>query len=323
MIDMKPDRNAEEERAAANWETIRSIRLHDMTAEEAALAASNVESRCHCYKGVWWEEVKPFFYTPAAPAQVLEKNSSTPNPLLALGGFRHLVPCEDQSNGWVVVNEIPDLNAYRLEDLRSMVRHNIRRGLRRLRIAKVTSLSDLLTEGYQVYMGWLEGRSDVRTKRSSPEIYSRWISRVHAHPHKLVLGAYDGERLVSFIIGESIMGTANIAMCFTHPEYYRLTPNTPLVFAFITICQQNPAIRKSRHGLRGFGEELTQFKENLGYQQLAYPAYISIRALIRPLARRLFPVQYRRLMGDSDERPTNNTGVVRHTSGSAALSGSQ
>ncbi len=303
MIDAKRSRNTEEEQAAANWETIHSIHLHDMTPEEAVRAASKVESRCHYHRGVWWEEVKPFFYTPAAPALAIEKGSSAPNPLLALGGYRHQLPAEEGANGWVVANEIPDLRAYRLEDLRSMVRHNIRRGLRRLRIAKVTSLDDLLRDGYEIYKGWLEGHSGVLTKRSSPEMYSRWISRVHAHPYQLVLGAYDDRRLVSFIIGESIMGTANIAMCFTHPDYYRLTPNTPLVFAFITICQQNPAICRSRHGLRGFGEELTQFKENLGYRQIAYPAYISIRGPIRPLARWFFPSQYRRLMGEYDEQP--------------------
>ena len=305
MTTAKLARTEEEERAAANWETVRSIHLHDMSPEEAVRAASNVESRCHFYKGVWWEEVKPFFYTPAAPALAIEKGQSTPNPLLALGGYRHLLPREEGANGWVVANEIPDLRSYRLEDLRSMVRHNIRRGLRRLRIAKVTNLEHLLNDGYDIYKGWLDGR-DVRTKRSSREVYTRWISRVHVHPYQLILGAYDSDRLVSFIIGESIMGTANIAMAFTHPDYYRLTPNTPLVFAFVTICQQNPAIRKSRHGLRGFGEELTQFKENLGYRQVAYPAYISIRSAIRPLARWFFPSQYRRLMGEHTETGVNS-----------------
>ena len=290
----------EEECAEANWERIRTIHLHDMTVDEAVDAASKVESRFHYSKGVWWEEVKPFFYAPAAPAMAFEKGSSAPNPLLALGGYRHLLPTQKGANGSVVANEIADLHSYKLEYLRSMVRHNIRRGMRRLRIAQVTELRDLLRDGYGIYVGWAQRHPDVRIKRSSPEVFQRWITRVHAHPYQLVLGAYDGDRLVSFIIGESVMGTANIAMCFTHPDYYRLTPNTPLVFAFIAICQRNPAIRRSRHGLRGFGNDLAQFKENLGYKQVAYPAYISISAPVRPLARWLFPAQYRRLMGQSE-----------------------
>lgn len=287
--------------ADANWETIRSIHLHDMSVEEAVNAASKVESRFHYSKGVWWEEVRPFFYSPAASALVIAKGQSAPSPLLALGGYRHLLPSEDGANGWVIANEIPYLHSYRLESLRSMVRHNIRRGLRRLRIAKVMNLDNLLKDGYQIYRGWLQRHPDARIKRSSPDVFERWIRRVYQHPYQLVLGAYEGDRLVSFIIGESVMGTANIAMCFTHTDYYRLTPNTPLVFAFITICQRNPAIQKSRHGLRGFGEELTQFKENLGYKQIAYPAYISIRGPARPLARWFFPNQYRRLMGQYEE----------------------
>ena len=292
--------NAEEQVAAANWERIRSLHLHDMTVEEAVHAGSRVESRFHYSRGVWWEEVKPFFYAPAAPGLAFERGSSAPNPLLALGGYRHLLPSERGANGLLTANEIPDLRAYRLENLRTMVRHNIRRGLRRLRIARVTELRDLLGDGSEIYRGWAERHTGVRTRRSSPEVFARWITRVHAHPHQLILGAYDGERLVSFIIGESIQGTANIAMCFTHSDYYRLTPNTPLVFAFITICQQNPAIQRSRHGLR-ISDELAQFKENLGYRQITYPAYISIPAAVRPLARWFFPAQYRRLMGQHDD----------------------
>ena len=293
--------NAEERRAEANWEAIGSIHLHDMTVEEAVKAAANVESRFHFSRGVWWEEVKPFFYTPAAPSLAIEKGGSAPNPLLALGGYRHLLPTEEGANGWVVANEIPDLRSYSLEGLRSMVRHNLRRGLRRLRIARVTNLDDLLRDGYPIYSGWLQRHPDARMKRSSRETFERWIRRVHAHPYQLVLGAYDGDRLVSFIIGESVIGTANIAMCFTHADYYRLTPNTPLVFAFVMICRQNPAIQRTRHGLRGFGEELTQFKENLGYKQIAYPAYVSMPGAFRPLARWFFPNQYRRLMGNYEE----------------------
>ncbi len=141
---------------------------------------------------------------------------------------------------------------------------------------------------------------------------------MHANPYQLVLGAYDGGRLVSFMIGDSVMGTANIAMCFTHPEYYNLTPNTLLVFAFITICQQNPAIKKSRHGLLGFGDDLTQFKRNLGYAQVAYPAYIRIPAPIRPLARWFFPTQYRRLMGQYDGEPKNVAGARPEVTSSMA-----
>jgi len=301
MIDEKTLRGkGKDEYAAVNWETIRSIQLHDMTVDELVSAASKVESRFHYSKGVWWEEVKPFFYCPAVPALTIEKGRSAPNPLSAIGGYRHLLPSADGANGSVIFNQVPDLGSYKLEGLRSMVRHNIRRGLRRLRVTKVSELGDLLHHGYQIYWGWAQRHPDVRVKRSSPAVFDRWIRRVHANPYQLVLGAYDGDRLVSFIIGESVMGTANIAMCFTHPQYYGLTPNTPLVFAFITICQQNPAIQRSRHGLRGFGDDLAQFKQNLGYRQITYPAYISIPAPIRPLARWFFPTQYRRLMGQYD-----------------------
>jgi hypothetical protein len=301
MINEKPLRGkAEDDYAELNWETIRSIHLHDMTVDELVGAEHKAQTHLHYSKGVWWEEVKPVFYHPAVPMLAIKKGASAPNPLSALGGYYHFLPNGDEANGSVVVNEISDLRSYTLEGLRSMVRHNIRRGLRRLRIARVTELRDLLQDGYEIYMGWEQRHPDVRVKRSSPALYQKWIRSVHGHPYKLILGAYDGDRLVSFIIGQSVLGTANISKCFTHLDYYKLTPNTPLVYAFITICQQNPAIQRSCHGLRALDEDLAQFKENMGYKQVTYPAHISLWAPIRPLVRWFFPAQYRRLLGQYD-----------------------
>jgi hypothetical protein len=296
MVSWKSE-SASMDRAAMNWETIRSIRLHDMTAEELVSAEDKTQTHLHYSRGVWWEEVKPFFYHPAVPLLPIEKGASAPSPLSALGGYYHFLSNPEFANGTVTVNEIPVLRSYTLEALRTMVRHNIRRGLRRLRIAKVTELGDLLGDGYEIYMGWERRHPDVRVNRSSPVLFQNWIKSLYKHPYKLIVGAYDGDRLVSFIIGQSVMGTANISNCFTHPDYYKLTPNTALVYTFITMCQQNPAIQRSCHGLRSLDGDLAQFKENLGYKQVTYPAYISIPSPIRPLVRWLFPVQYRRLMG--------------------------
>lgn len=298
MNDEKPMRGkAEDDYAALNWETIRSIQLHDMTVDELVDAEHKAQTHLCYSKGVWWEEVKPFFYHPVVPMLAIKKGDSAPNPLSALGGYYHFVPTTDCANGTIVVNEIPDLRSYALAGLGTKVRHNIRRGLRRLRIARVCELSDLLHDGYQVYMGWEQRHSDVRVKRSSPVVFERWIRHVHGHPHTLILGAYDGDRLVSFIIGRSVMGIANISKSFTHPMYYRLTPNTPLKFAFVTICQQNPGIQKSCDGLWTGDNDLAQFKVSLGYKPVTYPAFIHLPRAIRPLVKRFLPQQYRRLMG--------------------------
>jgi len=48
-----------------NLENIRAIHLHNMSVVELVKADAQVDSRFHLSKGVWWREVKPFFYQPA------------------------------------------------------------------------------------------------------------------------------------------------------------------------------------------------------------------------------------------------------------------
>ena len=71
--------------------------------------------RLHYSKGVWWEEVKPFFYHPAVPSLASKSSPVRQNPLSALGGYYHFLPDPDGANGTVVVNEIPDLRSYNFE----------------------------------------------------------------------------------------------------------------------------------------------------------------------------------------------------------------
>lgn len=280
-----------------NLESIQSVHLHNMTVEELVEADRRVESRFHLSGGIWWREVKPFFYQPAAFMTPIPPHKAKPSPWRALGGYYHMVPEGSSGNGRVVVNEISHPAGYALDGLKKQVRYDVRRGLSHLRIRRVENLDDLLNEGYRVYLSWEERTQDVRVQRSDPQVFRRWMTATFHHPHEVILGAYEGDRLVSYVIFHAVDGIAEMTKSFNDVSLSRWAPSSTLLYAYIKICGQNAAIQRVCHGLRAHKESLENYKAKFGFRHVEYPAYIRLRAALRPLAKWLMPGQYRRLMG--------------------------
>ena len=278
-----------------NLETISSIRLHNMTVEELVEADGRAGSRLHFSDGVWWREVKPFFYLPANFMTRIVPRQAKPNPWLALGGYYHMVPPGASSNGVIVTNEILDPPSYGLHSLQPKKRQQIRRILSLFRVARVEKLKDLLTDGFRVYVDW-EKRKNPRVKRSKAA-FEDWITKQYYHPYKLILGIYAQEQLAAFLTAKAVEGMANAEDLFTDSSFERQAPSLALRYAYAKIAAQSPGIRSTCDGFRTLIESLDRVKSLLGWQHVSYPAFIRLPALIRPLVRWSLPTEYRRLMG--------------------------
>jgi len=279
-----------------NLATISTVRVHNMNVKELVEADRKLGMKFHFSGGIWWREVKPLFYQPAMITTRIAPGAASPHLWSSLGGYYHMAPDGAESNGAITANEISDPVGYDLKSLKRK-RNQIQRALGFFRIQPVTSLQDLLTSGYDVYVDWEQRIGDVRTRRSNPETYRRWVKSVLEHPYGLVLGAYAEERLAAFMTIYAMDGVANCSKIFAHSDFHQQTPSSALLFAFVKIAGNNPEIRRVWHGLRHTNPSLQRYKAVMGFDLVSYPAYIRIRAGIRPLVRWCFPSEYRRLMG--------------------------
>jgi hypothetical protein len=278
-----------------NLETISAILLHNMTIQEMAEADRQAGSRIHFSDGVWWREVKPFFYQPANFMTCIVPRQAKPKPWVALGGYYHMVPPGASSNGVIVTNEISDPPGYGLHSLQPKKRQQIRRILSLFRVARVEKLNDLLTDGFRIYVDW-EKRKNPRVKRSKAA-FEDWITKQYHHPYKLILGIYAQEQLAAFLIAKAVEGIANAEDLLTDSSFERLAPSLALRYAYAKIAAQSPGIRNTCDGFQTLIESLEHVKSLLGWQHVSYPAFICLPAVIRPLVRWLLPMEYRRLMG--------------------------
>jgi hypothetical protein len=278
-----------------NLAMISSIRMHNMTIEELVEADRRAGSHLHFSDGVWWREVKPFFYLPANFMTRIVPHQAKPKPWLALGGYYHMVPPGAPSNGVIVTNEILVPNSYGLHSLQPKKRQQIRRILSLFRIARVENLNDLLTDGFRIYLDWKQ-RKNPRVKRSRA-VFERWITKQHLHPYKLILGIYAQEQLTAFLIADAVEGVANAYDLFADSSFERLAPSLALRYAYAKIAAQSPGIRNTCDGFRTLIESLEHVKSLLGWRHVSYPAFISLPSVFRPIIRWLLPMEHRRLMG--------------------------
>jgi hypothetical protein len=267
-----------------------------MTMAELVEADGQAGARFHYAGGVWWREVKPFFYLPANFMTCIVPHQAKPKPWLALGGYYHMVPAGAPSNGAIVTTEIRDPASYGLQSLQAKKRQQVRRILAQFRIARVEKLDDLLADGFRIYLDW-EKRKNPRLKRSNPRVFARWITRAFQHTHKLILGAYVQGHLVAFLTAGAVEGVANASELFSDSSFDRLAPSVALRYSYAKIAAQSPGISKVCDGFRTLIDSLEHLKSLLGYHHVSYPAFIRLRPLVRPLARFLMPLEYRRLTG--------------------------
>jgi len=135
-----------------------------MTMEEMVEADRRSGSRLHFSDGVWWREVKPFFYLPANFMTRITPHRAQPKPWLALGGYYHMVAPGATGNGQIVTNEISHPADYQLDSLKANKRREVRRALAVFRICRVENLDDLLRDGFRVYLDWEKKTKNIRNK---------------------------------------------------------------------------------------------------------------------------------------------------------------
>ncbi len=280
-----------------NMETIRNTRLLSMTIGEMIEADGEAGETFHFSDGIWWRQVKPFYFQPADISARILPGTGAPNPVRALGGYYHMVPGSNGNNGHITFNEIRNPATFDLASIRKNRRAMIRRGLERLQINQITSPELLLTQGYDVYLDWERRTVGVLVRRSNAAAYRLWIERITRHPYNLILGAFAEDRLVAWVIARAVGGRADLSKAFSHSAFHHMEPTSTLIYAYIIICGRNPTIITACDGLRSTKTSLEEYKASLGFKHISYPAYIHMNPVVKPFVRHLLPDQYKRLMG--------------------------
>jgi hypothetical protein len=176
--------------------------------------------------------------------------------------------------------------AYSLDKLTPAMRRNVRRGLKELKIASLTT-EQLLTNGVQAYC---DTRRRVGLSDGTPEEFRQHVARARL-PEVVFLGAWKDDQLAAFLSITEVDDWAAIG-CFSMDALLNYRPNDTLMYTVLSHYLVERGFRVVSYGVSSIQAEsnaagLHRFKTKVGFEaRLVHRAFVA-HPLLRPLVNRV------------------------------------
>jgi len=273
-----------------------------MTIDEYAEIEERNGAKLHMVAGIWWREVRPFFYRPLFPFTRIAPQSTKLPPDSVLVGYQHLVPDPVYSNSYMNFMVFDEIDRYTINTLKSNYRNNIRKGRRNFSIKQVVDLQEFINSGFKVYKSFYE-RTHYWWKAERREYngFAEWAQSLFGFPKILILGAYREGNLSAVAVSYLVENIIIFPTYFADTESLKARV-TDLMYHCVremaSQCQDATLISLGRL-LREEG--LDKVKLSRGAKVLAEPAYYNINPALLPLLKHLRRKDYSKLVGLSGE----------------------
>ncbi len=281
---------------------LESFRWNRMSLEEFAELERRNGAKLSQIDGIWWREVRPFFFRPLFPFTNLSPASTRPPSRSRFGGFQHLVSDPSLSNSFMNFLVFDRIQQYAFEELGHDYRKNTRKGLRHFSFRPVTEIEEFVVQGHRVYTSfynrtgypWKKERQDQRS-------FECWAREILSFPKVLVLGAYDGPELCAISISYLVEDVIIYATNFSTTESLRLRVSEAMLHVIRDIASRCVGPAYIYMGPSRTKEGIDAFKVNRGCKNLAQPAFFRMNPLLLPILKRFRGSDYRKLLGTPAE----------------------
>ena len=246
--------------------------------------------------GVWWAEVRHFFFRPLVPFHELEPWSKRYPAKAILGGFLHVVPSHVQTKSCINFHVYDDLKNYSLDILSSNRRRKIRMGLNKFTDRQITDVDEFVACGYEIYKIFF-ARTNYwyKNNRTQKEEFRAWARTMYDYPQIDKIGVYLNDKIcaivTSFQIDDIIFGdnlfSDNVGL------------NQNVVDFIMHRFRETAASTDAKYffsGLPTGKDSLDSSKLKRGCKLLSLPAYCKINPAALLLARLVMKDSYHKLL---------------------------
>jgi len=189
------------------------------------------------------------------------------------------------TNAWLYICSD---QTYRMEKLAPAMRRNVRRGLKELRIAPITT-DQLLAHGAPAFS---DTRRRVGLSDGTPEEFVRRFALRSQCPGHVFLGAWKGKELAAFLSIIEVEDWAEIEGCFSRDALLDSRPNDALLYVALSRYLVEERRRLVSYGVSSIQSEsnavgLHAFKVKVGFQTQPVHRVFIFHPFLRPFANRL------------------------------------
>jgi len=271
-----------------------------MTIEEYAGFRREEGMKVEMIDGVWWAEVRPFFFRPLFPFMKIDPGSRRYPSKSLIGGFLHAVPEGLAGNATMNFFVYDKLQEYALEQLSPRRRRITQQGLGNFSAREITDLAEFVETAYQVYLSFFQRTNYwYQNDRVDQARFRLWAEKLYRNPRVAKIGAYRNGRLcaveTSFRVEDVIFGD--------HLFSDRASLNLKVTDFIMHILRQTAAVTDAKYlfvGLPSGVHSLDQSKLIRGCQLLTVPAYCKINPLALSVAKVFMKQSYRKLLQITD-----------------------
>ena len=246
--------------------------------------------------GVWWAEVRPFFFRPLFPFREIKPWSKRYPVKSLLGGFLHLVPPSAQAKSCINFHVYDDLQNYSLDILSSRRRKVTRESMDKFVARQIPDPDEFVETAYDVYRTFYKRTNYwYKEDRVDKNNFRVWAEKLYDYPNIKKTGIYLSDKLsaveTSFRIEDVIFGD-NL---FSDDVSLRMN-----VVDFLTHrLREAAACSDAKYFFTGLPTgvaNLDNSKSKKGCTLLCLPAYCKINPVALCLARVIMKDSYHKLL---------------------------
>ncbi|MCS7089707.1 MAG: hypothetical protein RMN51_01670 [Verrucomicrobiota bacterium] len=158
---------------------------------EYAELESRLGARVLWRDGIAWRRVKPFFWRPVFPYEVILPGAAVKPPFGKCSIYQHLVESAAVANTWVRYVVFRDVREYDIAQLGRSHRKHLQKGLEHFEIRPIEDYTRFVEEAWPVYVDfYLRTRYEYRRDRCRLGVFQKWAKPLFECPGVLVLGAF-------------------------------------------------------------------------------------------------------------------------------------
>jgi hypothetical protein len=284
-----------------------TIPWQPMTAEELARFRCASGERIIRSHGVFWRQVRPFFYRPLLPFQEYQPELAGAPAVAFLGGFQHAVPSGVRTNSFLNLLICDNLKSYSLGGLQREERRQIRRAAEAFTVSPVTDVKEFKANAYAVYRSFYERTQyEFKSERRYENNFSRWAQALFQNPKVIILGAYDQNRqLVAIGVWYLVADTLIYSTFFCETKSLKMHVAGLMLHTMREAAAGHPDLTQIFVGNYKFSAAagVDKFYFERGFKLIRKPAWLQLNPLVKSGLKHFAPAQYGRLIGEIKAEP--------------------
>jgi hypothetical protein len=267
-----------------------------MTVDEFAICRQAEGLKVAKIDGIWWVEIRPFFFRPLFPFAEINPWSRRYPIKAFVGGFLHLVPSGVPANSNMNFYVYDDLENYSLSRLTHKRRRIIKQGIKNFVARQITDVYEFNETAYEVFLSF-HNRTKYwyKENRIDRNVFVAWGKQLFDNPKIRKLGAYHDDKLsaveISLYVEDVIIGDT----MFADDAGLKMRV-TDFVVHTLRDAAVDSGARYLFAGLPTGVITLDESKLERGCKLLKMPAYYKINPVALSVAKVFMKTSYQKLL---------------------------